>query len=38
MKVLIITLAILAVWSVLVAVCAPSAGRYLVKLDRDSRL
>jgi hypothetical protein len=38
MKVLIITLAILAVWSMLVAVCAPIAGRYLANLDRDNRL
>jgi hypothetical protein len=35
MKVLIITLAIIAVWSLLVAVCAPAVGRYLAKLDRD---
>jgi hypothetical protein len=36
-KVLIIALAILAAWSMLVAVCAPSAGRYLANLDRDHK-
>jgi hypothetical protein len=36
MKVLIIALAILVVWSLLVALCAPAVGRYLAKLDRDS--
>jgi hypothetical protein len=35
MKVLIIALAILVVWSMLVALCAPAVGRYLAELDRD---
>jgi hypothetical protein len=38
MKIWIIALAIILVWSMLVAVCAPSAGRYLANLDRDKRL
>jgi hypothetical protein len=38
MRIWIIALAILVVWSMLVAVCAPIAGRYLANLDRDNRL
>jgi hypothetical protein len=37
-RIWIIALAILVVWSMLVAVCAPIAGRYLANLDRDNRL
>jgi hypothetical protein len=35
MKVLIIAIAILVVWSLLVAVSAPIVDRYLAKPDRD---
>jgi len=38
MSTLIIALAILVAWSLLVAVCAPIAGRCLANLDRDNRL
>jgi hypothetical protein len=38
MKIYIIALAIILMWSMLVAVCAPIAGRYLANLDRDNRL
>jgi hypothetical protein len=34
-RIFLIALAILVVWSLLVAVCAPTVGRYLTKLDRD---
>jgi hypothetical protein len=34
-KIFLIALAVLAVWSLLVAICAPIAGRFLAKLDHD---
>jgi hypothetical protein len=37
MTIWIIALAILVAWSLLVAACAPIAGRYLANLDRDNR-
>jgi hypothetical protein len=36
-KILIIALAFLAVWALVVALCAPAVGRYLAELDRDKR-
>lgn len=35
MKILLIAMAIVLIWSVLVALCAPAVGRYLRQLDRD---
>jgi hypothetical protein len=37
-KIVLIALAILAVWALLVAVSTPSGRRYLAKLDREKRL
>jgi hypothetical protein len=37
-RIWIIALAIILMWSMLVAACAPIAGRYLANLDRDNRL